>query len=139
MKKGTTVERNKQVLQWAKEIGLPVKAYIMVGNPGETWDSIEKTVQFMNETNPEYYTVCNFIPLPGCNFYHNAEKYKIKFITKNWDEFFVLGRQNEGGSTHETEFMTAEDIKKAREYLLKHIPKQCGPYLQDYYKEVQTK
>ena len=134
--KQTTVERNKQVLQWAKELGLSVKAYIMVGNPGETWESVEKTLKFIKETGPEYYSVFNFIPLPGCEFYSNPSKYKIKIKKRNWSEYFMLGKQNEGGLTHDTEFMTAEEIAEARLYLLKNLPKQKGK-LQKYYEKLK--
>jgi anaerobic magnesium-protoporphyrin IX monomethyl ester cyclase len=134
--KGTTVKRNKQVLQWCKEVGLPVKAYIMVGNPGETWDSIKKTVQFVKKTGPEFYTLSNFVPMPACEFYHNSEKYGIKLREIDWDEYYVIGGNNEGGFTHDTNEMTAEEIQEARKYILKHLPKQKGK-LQDYYKEVK--
>jgi radical SAM superfamily enzyme YgiQ (UPF0313 family) len=136
MNKGTTVERNKQVLQWSHEIGLPVKAYIMVGNPGETWDSIEKTLQFVKDTSPAYYTLSNFVPYPGCNFLYESKKFNIKIRTKDWQEYFVIGRANEGGATHDTEFLTAEEIADARKYLLQNLPKQTGK-LQDYYKKVK--
>lgn len=136
--KRTTVKRNRQVLKWAKEVGLPVKAYVMVGNPGETWESVHKTLEFIKETGPEYYTISTFVPLPGCEFYHNAKKYGIKFRTKDWKEFFAIGRQNEGGAVHDTEFMTAEEIADARQFLIDNLPKQTGK-LQDYYSKVKNK
>lgn len=133
--KGTTVKRNMQVMDWAKEVGLPVKAYIMVGNPGETWESIEKTVDFIKATNPEYYTLSSLTPLPGSRFYHQADRFKIKFRTQDWNEYFNIGRQNEGGKTHDTEFLSAEEIAEARKYLISVLPKQSGK-LQDYYKRL---
>jgi len=136
--KGTTVERNKQVLKWAKEIGLPVKAYIMVGNPGETWESVQKTIDFVKETGPEYYTLSNFVPLPGCDFYHHSDKYGIKFRTKDWSEYYVIGRQNEGGCVIDTPTMTAEEIGDARKLILQNLPKQKGK-LQDYYEKLVKK
>jgi len=136
--KSTTVERNKQVLKWAKEIGLPVKAYIMVGNPGETWDSVQKTIDFIKETGPEYYSVFTFIPLPGCEFYHSAEKYGIKFRTTDWNQYFILGGQNESGCVIDTDCMTAEEIAEARQMLIRELPKQTGK-LQDYYYEKVVK
>jgi len=133
--KRTTVERNKQVMKWAKEVGLPIKAYLMVGNVGETMDSIKKTIDFIKQTGPEYYTISNFVPMPGCQIYSQPEKYGIKFRTKNWDEYFVVGRKNQGGCVIDTKEMTAEQIAEAREMLIAELPKQTGK-LQDYYKKV---
>lgn len=134
--KGTTVKRNKQVIKWCKDIGLPVKAFIMVGNPGETWDSVKKTVEFIKEVEPEYYTLSSFTPLPGSVFFHDKEKYDIKIRTTNTNEYFNVGRQNEGGMTHDVGEMTAEELKEARKYMLNNLPKQTGK-LQDYYEKVK--
>ncbi len=132
--KGTTVERNKQVLKWAKEIGLPIKAYLMCGLPGETIESIRKTIDFVKEIEPDYYTISNLVPFPGSDMYVQPEKYGIKFRTKNWDEYFVVGRKNQGGCVIDTKEMTAEQIAEAREMLIAELPKQTGK-LQDYYKK----
>lgn len=135
MNKHMTVERNKQVLQWAKEVGIPVKAFLMVGSPGESWESVKNTINFIKETGPEYYTIFNFTPLPGSAFFNNPEKYKIKFRTKDWNQFFNVGGQNIGGLTIDTEFMTAEEIGEARKMMIAELPAQKGK-LQDYYKKV---
>ena len=108
----------------------------MVGNPSESWDSVKKTLDFMIETGPELYTLFTFVPLPGCEIYHNPEKFHIKFRSKDWQEYFVVGRQNEGGAVCDTEYMTAEEITAARKWLIENLPKQTGK-LQDYYKEVK--
>jgi len=137
MNKCTTVERNKQVLQWTKEVGLPVKAFIMVGYPGETWESVQNTINFIKETNPEYYTIFNFSPLPGSDTFANPELYNIKFRHHNWDEYFMCGKQNEGGCTIDTEFMMGEEIVEARKMLIAELPPQKGK-LADYYKNVKV-
>jgi radical SAM superfamily enzyme YgiQ (UPF0313 family) len=137
MNKKMTVERNKEVLKWAKEVGIPVKAFLMVGSPGESSESVKNTIEFIKETGPEFYTIFNFTPLPGSEFYNNPEKYKIKFRTKDYRQFFNIGGQNIGGLPIDTEFMTAEEIAEARKMMIAELPKQKGK-LQDYYKKVKA-
>lgn len=139
--KKVTVEQNRNAISNAKKAGLLVKAFLMLGNPGESWDTIEETVKFMNKTRPDYWTIFTFIPLPGCEIYNNPEKYGIKIIKNgkennlNWKEYYNIAGQNEGGLVCETEYMTIEDIKKARRYMLENLPKQTGP-LQKYYSKL---
>jgi radical SAM superfamily enzyme YgiQ (UPF0313 family) len=133
--KNSNVERNKLVIKWAKEAGISVKIYLIVGSPGETWESVRKTIDFVKETKPDFYTIFNFVPMPGSPFYHNYEKYNIKFRTYDWDQFFNIGGQNIGGMVVDTEFMTAEEVSQARRMMLSEMPKQQG-ILQDYYKKL---
>ena len=62
--------------------------------------------------------------------------YDIKIRTTNTNEYFNVGRQNEGGMTHDVGEMTAEELKEARKYMLNNLPKQTGK-LQDYYEKVK--
>ena len=133
--KDSTVEQNKQIIKWCKEVGIPVKIFLMIGAPGESWESIRKTIDFVKETQPDFYTLFNFVPLPGSKFYHEADKFNIKFRTKDWDQYFNIGGQNEGGYVVDTEFMTAEEISEARKMMLHELPSQHGA-LQDYYKKL---
>jgi len=137
LNKNTTVERNKEVIQSAKDVGLTVKAYLMVGSPGETWETIEETRRFIEEIQPDQWTLFNFVPMPGCDVYENPDKYKIKLDNVAWENYFCIGGNNVGGLTHSTERMTKEDIAEARKYLLKFLPKQKGK-LQNYYRKIKS-
>jgi len=133
--KGVTVEQNKQAILDAKKAGLTVKTFLMVGSPGETWETIEETVKFMWDVKPQLYTLFNFVPLPGCEIWNDPEKYKIKIINKDWRQYYNIGGQNVGGLVIETEKMTSKEIGKARKYLLEKLPPQIG-MLQNYYKKL---
>lgn len=132
LNKRVKISQNYLAIIDAKKAGLNVKAFIMVGSPGESWDTVKETVKFMNNAKPQTWTVFNFVPLPGCNIFSNPEKYGIKIITKDYRKYFNIAEQNVGGIVCETEFMTAEEIAEARQYMITNFPKQQGP-LQDYY------
>lgn len=133
--KGTKVWKNQIAISNAKKAGLYVKAFLILGSPGESWNTIDETIDFINNTRPDYWTLFNFIPLPGCQIWNNPEKYGIKIVSNNWKDYFNIQGENVGGCVCETKYMTAEDIKKAREYMIKRLPRQTGP-LQNYYSKV---
>lgn len=130
--KQVTVKQNREAIINAKKAGLFVKAFLMVGSPCESWETVEETVKFVHETKPNLWTVFNFIPLPGCDIWKNPSKYGIKILVHDWKEYFTVAGQNIGGLTHETECMTMKEIAEARKYLLRSFPRQSGP-LPDYY------
>jgi len=135
--KGTIPEKVRGIIREAKRIGLPVKEFLMVGNPGETWEDVEMTLQFVKETDPDFWTIFNFIPLPGCDIWNNREKYGINLRTNDWNQYFCIGGKNVGGITHDVVGgLSGEEIEKARQYLLDNLPGQKG-LLQDYYEKLR--
>ena len=134
--KQVTVEQNRQAIINAKKAGLIVRVNLMIGNPGESWETVEETIKFMWLTQPQQWIVTNFIPLPGCPIGKNPSKYGIKILVDDWKQYFLVAGQNIGGLTHRTEHLSMEDIGKARKHLLESLPPQTGP-LEDYYTELE--
>jgi radical SAM superfamily enzyme YgiQ (UPF0313 family) len=63
--KGNTVELNEQAVRWAKEAGMSVRADFIVGTPGETRESLRRTVAFAKRLPLDYAHFNKFIPFPG--------------------------------------------------------------------------
>lgn len=67
---------------------------IMVGFPGETIDSIEKTkrefLKLLDEDRVDYFFPKVFIPYPGTDPFENNEEYKIN-LSNNWAEYARFG------------------------------------------------
>ena len=81
LRKGNTVEKNKRAIRLAKEAGLEVRGDFIVGTPGETWESLEKTVQFAIDMKLDYAHFNKFNPLPGSELYRQlvGQGYKFDF------------------------------------------------------------
>ncbi|MFH1479043.1 MAG: radical SAM protein [Candidatus Omnitrophota bacterium] len=81
LKKGNTVEMNKRAIALTKEAGLEVRGDFIVGTPGETWESLEKTVQFAINMGLDYAHFNKFTPFPGTELYKrlSEEGYKFDF------------------------------------------------------------
>ncbi len=132
--KGVTVERNKQAIREAKEAGLTVKTFLMIGNPGETRETIEETKQFIIDADPDQYTLFNFVPYPGCDIWNNPKKYNVEIVNRDFSNYFSIAGDNEGGAVINTAELTSNEISGLRQELVEFLNKrgQRGK-LQDYY------
>ncbi len=81
LKKGTTVEQNRQAVRWAQEAGLGVRGDFIVGTPTETEETFENTVRFALEMNLDYAHFNKFVPFPGTELYEElvAQGYEFDF------------------------------------------------------------
>jgi len=79
MRKGTTVEKNRNALLLCKELGIPVRCSLMYGNPGESRESIENTIKMIEETQPDEWNLAVLQPIPGSDIWYHPEQFGIKF------------------------------------------------------------
>lgn len=138
MNKKSSLQQNYNAITEAKAAGLSTKAYILSGFPGETWESINETIKFMGEARPDKFTVFAFVPLPGCDVLKNPEKYGVTNISSDWDQFYNIAGQYEGGITFETKDMSKKDFKDMHRHLVKNLMAQGqnGP-VQNYFKKLK--
>jgi anaerobic magnesium-protoporphyrin IX monomethyl ester cyclase len=74
IKKGTTVEQNRQAVAWTKEAGIEVRASFMLALPGETPELGKKTVDFAIEIDPDYVQFTPTTPMPGTKLYEDCAR-----------------------------------------------------------------
>ncbi len=84
LNKSATVEQNANAVRWAKEAGLSVRADFIIGTPGETEESLQKTLDFAIKMKIDYAHFNKFVPYPG------TELYKM-LKAKNYDFDFSKG------------------------------------------------
>jgi radical SAM superfamily enzyme YgiQ (UPF0313 family) len=141
--KGTTAKMNYDTIVTAKRAGLLTKAFLVVGFPGETQETIDDTKRFMDKADPDKFTLFQFVPLPGCDVYRNPAKYGVTSMNKDWDQFFNIAGQYEGGHAFETAELTAERSKYLHDDLLKYLLRRKGNdhgqhgTLQGYYRQLK--
>lgn len=85
-KKGITVDQARQAVAMAKNAGMEVLSYFMLGFPGETLDDIERTIELIFELNTDYIDITITISYPGTELYNTAlttGRIKDDF----WEEF----------------------------------------------------
>lgn len=89
--KNETPERIAQAVQDAKKAGLDVLVYFILGLPGETRESMERTIRFAKKLDPKIITLNIAVPLPGTKFYRYIEENNY-FVTRDWSRFDPVGK-----------------------------------------------
>lgn len=89
MGKGISMEKIKEAYQFAKNAGVPIGTFFIIGQPYESSQTIQKTIDFAVEINPELPMFGLMTPYPGTEVARLAAKgeagYRLK--TKNWDNY----------------------------------------------------
>lgn len=74
IKKNIKVSTFKDNINKAKDAGLFVHSFWIVGFPGETYDEINKTIEIASESGADSFSLSIFNPLPGTPLYHQVIK-----------------------------------------------------------------
>jgi radical SAM superfamily enzyme YgiQ (UPF0313 family) len=101
LKKGVKLERVEKVLQETVKAGIRTRGYFMMGNPGETEESIANTINFLKRASLKDFHVTFFTPLPGTEIFNTAHHYghfeKVWSKMSVWTPLFIpqgLTREN---------------------------------------------
>ena len=70
IKKGTTLEQASFAVNTAKEVGLEVFGFFMIGLPGETTESMRKTLEFALALDLDMAKIAVTVPLPATPLYN---------------------------------------------------------------------
>lgn len=84
--KNTSLEKARTARRLTSKAGIDCRAMFMLGSPGETKESIEKTIRFALDLNPDMVIFNITTPLPGTEmFFWAKEKGYLKSI--GWDDY----------------------------------------------------
>ena len=89
IKKGITKEQARNAVQWAKSAGLSVQTFFILGHPFETKDTINDTIRFAKELNPDTAEFSIMTPLPGTEVANMAERGEggLRLLTRNYADY----------------------------------------------------
>ncbi|MFB0544826.1 MAG: radical SAM protein [Asgard group archaeon] len=74
MKKMITLEQTRKAIIYAKEADVKVGGFFILGMPGETRETIDKTLSFARELNLDYYAFSVATPYFGTEMFERAVK-----------------------------------------------------------------
>ena len=74
IKKGATVEQALAFMKDCKRLGLTVHGDFQIGHPGETHETIERTIQFAMKLDPHTMQVSISHPYPGTEFFRYLQE-----------------------------------------------------------------
>ena len=121
MQKGQTAEDIRRGIANAKASGLIVRVYLMVGFPGETWATVEETVNLMLECVPDEFVVYPLIPYPGTLIYQQPERFGITAINPDFSQYFQVRRERGTGFVFRTRDLDEGLIADMRAYVIERL------------------
>jgi len=121
LRKGTTVKQNIEAVRLTMEAGIETKTAVIVGNPGETWETVQDTINMVEEIMPDEVILCIFTPYPGSPVWDNPEAFGIKILTRDVTKYAAVGPDMTGNVVIETEKMSAQDITDAHRMALRRF------------------
>lgn len=86
IKKFISLEKATQVINWCSELGVRTKGFFIVGHPGETEASIDKTIEFALDLALDDVVVTINTPIPGSPQYREVDQYG-QLDETDWSQF----------------------------------------------------
>lgn len=127
MAKGTTPDKNTDGIRMCQDAGMIAKAFLMLGFPGETLETVEEMKEWILTTRPSACSWCLFQPFPGSDVWNNPQAYGVTLPENAFDRFWQQGLE---GSAAELVLnlptISKENLLKARIEVGELIDKEIG-------------
>lgn len=91
IRKGITGEKIREAISIVKKCRMDTIVFCVVGFPGETRESIVKTISFLKTLDTTFITLGIAVPAPGTDFYRYVEKNNY-LLTKDWSQYDPMKR-----------------------------------------------
>jgi radical SAM superfamily enzyme YgiQ (UPF0313 family) len=75
LSKNIELNQVRRALKWTNEAGIRTKGFFMIGNIGESKDTIKETINFARDTDLDDFQISIFTPFPGSEVYKNIKSY----------------------------------------------------------------
>jgi len=90
LRKEIDLDKTKHAVQLAKRNGIEVRAAFIFGTPGETEETVEETLQYAIDLDPDIAIFNITTPYPGTQLYAWAEEEGV-LLTNDWWEYELGG------------------------------------------------
>ncbi|MFQ5900623.1 MAG: B12-binding domain-containing radical SAM protein [Thermodesulfobacteriota bacterium] len=107
VEKGINIQQIKDAFRRTREAGIETLAHIIFGLPGETKETIEKTIRFVIDLDPDYAQFYCAIPFPGTEFYEMAKE-KNWIVADSWDRYEL------NQTIISTDQLSSDELKNAK-------------------------
>ena len=116
--KKTTVEQNYNIIKIAHKYGIRVKAFLMIGLPGENKDTISKVREFIEISGIDDYDVAVYFPYKGTYIREHPEEFDIQ-ISCYPSLGYYKGKSGVAEVRVSTSSLTSEEIEQYQRELWK--------------------
>lgn len=103
--KKITPERAKEAIAMANRAGIKVVASFILGLPGETRDTIRKTIEFAQDPNIDEAAFSILTPYPGTEIAANLAQYGIQIVDPNYENWHQAAAVISSGGISQAELI----------------------------------
>jgi len=121
IRKGITLNEVRRAVKIAKQCGIKIRGFFMIGNLGETYKTVFDTILFAKELDLDSYQFTFVTPYPGSIYYEIAKK-------NNWIAHSNYYLYDENTPIVNTPELSLDDLEKLKE-VAKIINPGKGVYL----------
>ncbi|MBI5375576.1 MAG: radical SAM protein [Candidatus Schekmanbacteria bacterium] len=108
--KDLDLAKAKENIRITKELGIKIHLTFAFGLPGETMDTIKRTVDFAIEQDPDSLQFSIITPFPGSRYFEDLDR-KGFILSKNWEEYDGYNR-----AVIRTEMLDSCDLESGLRY-----------------------
>jgi radical SAM superfamily enzyme YgiQ (UPF0313 family) len=90
IRKGSTPDQMREGVRIAAGAGLKVYNSFIIGLPGESRETVRKSISLAEELNSRYGAEYGFhvlSPLPGTDLYERAADYGLRILSRDWADY----------------------------------------------------
>jgi radical SAM superfamily enzyme YgiQ (UPF0313 family) len=90
VKKRSNLDKVKEAMRMTQDVGISALASFIIGLPGETVETLQKTVDFANQLHEEFGSLYGFhilAPFPGTEVRDRAGEYGLEILNSDWREY----------------------------------------------------
>jgi len=131
MQKGQTVEDGLKGIKNARASGLIVRIYLIVGFPGETWATVQETIDFVEEARPDEFVAYALIPYPGTPLYHEPEKFGLLNIDGDFTHYFQIYGNKESQFIYDLETSDRVELQAMKDYVVGQLEEMQVSWARD--------
>lgn len=124
VRKRCTVEQNYRTVEYAKRHGLIVKAFVLLGLPGEDWETLHDTERFIQSSGVDDFQCVVYMPFKGTQIRSDVDRglgIDLSVAPRGADGEVTGAYGVKGGnSAYEvrTAALSPDDLKAFRDYLV---------------------
>lgn len=118
MVKGTTPDANTKGIKICQDAGIVARSYLLIGFPGETWESIGEMQQWLETTRPDAASLHMFQPYPGSAVWIDPERFGVKMVAEDaFSKMWELNDDDPKTLVLDLPTMTRDELFSARTQL----------------------
>jgi radical SAM superfamily enzyme YgiQ (UPF0313 family) len=110
LKKDITIEQVRNAFKLTKEVGILTVAYFMIGSPGDSNETVRKTINLAKELDADFaqFSICT--PFPGSELFDNLIKSGVRI--QDWDKASYVTSKSKAEPISLTNELSADELKK---------------------------